>query len=189
MIANVVNFFNVTLATLPNPFNYCFSDAAQTVRENINFMLNFNGVVGANWLSLSRDYDYHPSRTSFHIYPSNSTIFTISLYSDHRSWADDYFLGLLFICPKSYLLKRKYEAQMSIIGIGTQLKCMGYDNYNASYVVMSQNLNYIEFIGTRFMEPNLNSTEGYSYEYNFSLKIGTNVSRRYYEAWRICGAI
>jgi len=72
-------------------------------------MLTFNGFTGDNWLSLSRDVTYHPSRYTFHIYPSNIP-FTISLYSDHRTWLDKYWLGFLFICPTSYMLKHKYNA-------------------------------------------------------------------------------
>lgn len=110
MIANVVNFFNVTINPVPDPFGYCFSDAAQTVRQSINFMLTFNGFTGCNWLAISQDYTYHPSRFTFHVYNSNASSFNIALYSDHRTWADTYWLGFLFICPNSYLLKNKYFA-------------------------------------------------------------------------------
>lgn len=110
MIANVVNFFNVTINPLPDPFAHCFSDTAQTVREKINYMLTFNGFTGCNWLSLSRDVSFHPSRLNLHIYNSNVSTFTIALYSDHRTWVDKYWLGFLFICPNSYLLKNKYFA-------------------------------------------------------------------------------
>lgn len=48
---------------------------------------------------------------------------------------------------------------------------------------------YLEFIGTRFIVPNLNETHGWTFGYNFSLDGSQNSSRRYYQAWETCGMI
>ncbi len=152
-------------------------------------MLNYNGVVGANWLSLSRDASHHSSRLTFHIYPSSATNFTIYMYSDHRTWVDKYFIGLLFICPTSYLLRQKYYAEMQIVSIGNQLTCEQYSTYAAQYLTMQTTYPYLEFIGTRFIIPNLNKTSGFTFVYQFSLDASVNASRRYYQAWQMCGRV
>lgn len=189
MLANVVNFFNVTMTPPPDPFGYCFSDAAKTIRQSINFMLTFNGFTGCNWLSMNRDATYYPSRSTFHIYSSNVASFNLALYSDHRTWLDKYWLGFLFICPNSYLLKYKYFVQFKYIGIGSQLICQNYSQYQANFISLTNPYPYLEFIGTRFISPNVNKTSGFTFVYNFTLDATQNASRRYYQAWQLCGMI
>ena len=152
-------------------------------------MLTLNGFTGCNWSSLSRDVSFHLSRLNLHIYNSNVTTFTIALYSDHRTWVDKYWLGFLFICPNSYLLKNKYVAQFKYIGIGSQLTCEPFTKYQSQFLTMLNTYPYLEFIGTRFIIPNLNKTSGWTFVYQFSLDGSQNASRRYYQAWQMCGMI
>ncbi len=189
MIADVTNFFNISIIPFPDPFGYCYTDETHIVKQNVNFMLNYNGVVGANWLAINRDVSKHSSKLTFHIYPTYKTNFTIYLYSDHRSWADKYYIGLLFICPNSYLLKRKYFAEMQIVSIGNQFACQSSSNYQTQYLTLQKNYPYLELIATRFISPNFDKPTGFTFDFKFSLDSNINISRRYYQAWKICGQI
>jgi hypothetical protein len=66
-------FFTIALPVNPQPFDFCFSDEAHNQRENINFMLNFNGIKAANWVSITRDVSRHMSRSTLHVFPSSSS--------------------------------------------------------------------------------------------------------------------
>lgn len=120
---NTQSFFDITINPAPDPFKYCFSDAASTVREKINFLMTFNGVIAANWAILVRNVNIY-SRSTFHITNSNVTYFNVSMLTDHLTWADKFFLGMLFTCPKSYTLKLKYYSEIHFIGVGTPYNCI-----------------------------------------------------------------
>ncbi len=110
MVYDATIFFNATITPTPEPFNYCYSDPAHTMAQNIQYLLTFNGFRGVNWLSMSRDLNFHPFRPTFHIWNASRLPFSISLFTDHQIWVDKYYLGFLFICPSSYLLNNKYTA-------------------------------------------------------------------------------
>jgi len=78
---------------------------------------------------------------------------------------------------------------MQIISIGSQLVCQPFSAYNSTYFTLSANHNYLEFIGLRFIAANVNSTSGYPFDYNFTLNSTINSSRRYYQAWTMCGKV